>query len=87
MRKYCIAAVLLDQHDPSKVIDHLGEPLLSPAGEERESHGPNVFYSCDFLLHGEKIILPYAISDKFTSIASVELAALLAALMHKQSHS
>ena len=83
MRKYCIAAVLRDLHDPSKVIARLREPLLSPAGVEREGHVPNVFYSCSSLLHGDKIILPYAISDKFTSIASVELAALLAALMPK----
>ena len=75
--------MLLDQHDPSKVIGRLREPLLSPAGEERESHIPNVFYSCDSLLHGDKIIFPYAISDKFTSIASVESATLLAALMPK----
>ena len=87
MRKYCIAAVLLDQHDPSKVIGRLREALLSPAGVEREGYVPNVVYSYGSLLHGEKIILPYAISDNFTSIASVELAALLAALMPKRSHS
>ncbi len=80
MRKYCIGAVLLDLLDPTKVIGRLREPLLSPAGVEREGYVPNVVYSCGSLLHGDKIILPYAMSDKFTSIASVDLAVLLAAL-------
>ncbi len=30
MREYCIGAFLLDLEDPSKVIGHLPEPLLSP---------------------------------------------------------
>jgi predicted GH43/DUF377 family glycosyl hydrolase len=83
MRKYCIGAVLLDLHDPTKVIGRLRDPLLSPAGIEREGYVPNVVYSCGSLLHGDQLILSYAMSDKFTSIASVDLAALLAALTAK----
>lgn len=80
MRKYCIGAVLLDLNDPSKVIGRLREPLISPAGIEREGYVPNVVYSCGSLLHGDKLILPYAMSDKFTAIASVEVKELLTAL-------
>jgi predicted GH43/DUF377 family glycosyl hydrolase len=80
MRKYCIGAVLLDIHDPTRVIGSLREPLLKPAGNEREGYVPNVVYSCGAILHGREIILPYAMSDKVTVIASVSLDDLLLAL-------
>lgn len=83
MRKYCIGAALLDLKDPSKVIGRLREPLISPEGVEREGYVPNVVYSCGSLLHDGKVILPYAMSDKFTAIASVDLSELLAALTGK----
>jgi predicted GH43/DUF377 family glycosyl hydrolase len=80
MRKYCIGAVLLDLDDPTKIVGRLREPLLSPEGVEREGYVPNVVYSCGSLLHDGNLILPYAMSDKATSIASVPLGELLEAL-------
>jgi len=81
MRKYCIGAVLLDLQDPTRIIGRLHKPLLAPEGIEREGYVPNVVYSCGSLLHGGTLILPYAMSDKATSIASVPLDELLAALL------
>jgi predicted GH43/DUF377 family glycosyl hydrolase len=80
MRKYCLGAALLDLNDPTKVIGRLREPLLSPEGNEREGYVPNVVYSCGSLIHGTELILPYAMSDKATAVASVPLKKLLAAL-------
>lgn len=80
MRKYCIGAALLDLKDPTKVIGRLKEPLLSAKGNEREGYVPNVVYSCGSLLHRGDIILPYAMSDKVSVIASVSLVDLLATL-------
>ena len=80
MRKYCIGAALLDLHDPTKVIGRLSEPLLAPEGNEREGYVPNVVYSCGSLLHGRQLILPYAMSDKASAIASLSLDELLVAL-------
>jgi predicted GH43/DUF377 family glycosyl hydrolase len=80
MRKYCIGAALLDLKDPTKVIGRLKEPLLSAKGNEREGYVPNVVYSCGSLRHHGDIILPYAMSDKVSVIASVSLDDLLAAL-------
>jgi predicted GH43/DUF377 family glycosyl hydrolase len=80
MRKYCIGAVLLDLDDPTKVIGRLHEPLLSPEGNEREGYVPNVVYSCGSLIHGSDLILPFAVSDQASAIASVSLDDLLAAL-------
>jgi len=82
MRKYCISAALLDLHDPTKVIGRLKTPLLTAEGSEREGYVPNVVYSCGSLVHGRDLILPYAMSDKATAIATVPLAALLQALLH-----
>ena len=81
MRKYCIGAVLLDLHDPTRLIGRLREPLLSAEGNEREGYVPNVVYSCGSLIHDGKLILPYAMSDKATAIVSVPLAELLAAMI------
>ena len=80
MRKYCIGAALLDLHDPTKVLGRLTDPLLSPEGQERDGYVPNVVYSCGSLLHGDQLILPYAMSDKASAIASLSLNELLAAL-------
>jgi len=80
MRKYCIGAALLDLNDPSKVIGRLREPLLVPEGTGREGYVPNVVYSCGSLLHGRELILPYAMSDRATAIASLSLDELLAAM-------
>ena len=57
------------------------EPLLSAEGNEREGYVPNVVYSCGSLIHNNKLILPYAMSDKATAIISVDLDELLAKLM------
>jgi len=80
MRKYCIGAALLDLNDPTKVIGRLSTPLLEPEGIGREGYVPNVVYSCGSLLHGRELILPYAMSDKASAIASIHLDELLAAL-------
>jgi predicted GH43/DUF377 family glycosyl hydrolase len=80
MRRYCIGAALLDLQDPTRVIGRLREPLLEPEGIGREGYVPNVVYSCGSLIHGGKLVLPYAMSDKASAIASVPLDELLAAL-------
>jgi predicted GH43/DUF377 family glycosyl hydrolase len=80
MRKYCIGAVLLDLNDPTQVIGRLKQPLLSPEGNEREGYVPNVVYSCGSLLHGHELILPFALSDTASVIASLQIDDLLEAL-------
>lgn len=77
MRKYCIGAILLDRADPMKVIGRLREPLLRPAQDEREGYVPNVVYSCGALVHNGTLILPYAVSDTSTRIATVRVRELL----------
>jgi len=77
MRQYCISAILLDLNDPTKIIARLPEPLLIPSEEEREGYVPNVIYTCGFMLFNENLIIPYAMSDITTRIATVEVKSLL----------
>lgn len=77
MREYAIGAFLLDKNDPSKVIGRLEEPLLTPNENEREGYVPNVVYSCGSVIHGDELIIPYAMSDYASSIAKVNINELL----------
>lgn len=77
MRKYSIGAMLLDLEDPSRVIGRLSEPLLVPDENEREGYVPNVVYSCGGVVHGEHLILPYAMADYASTFATVPLKPLL----------
>ena len=81
VRKYSIGAVLLDKHDPSKVLARSSEPLLRPGPSEREGYVPNVVYTCGAMRHRDQIILPYAISDTFSTIATIKIADLMQALV------
>jgi predicted GH43/DUF377 family glycosyl hydrolase len=80
MRTYNIGAILLDLNEPTKIIGQLAEPLLSPAPEEQNGYVPNVVYSCGALVHRGNLVLPYGIGDSAIGVATIPLAALLAAL-------
>jgi predicted GH43/DUF377 family glycosyl hydrolase len=80
MRQYRLGALLLDLDDPSRIIGMLREPLLTPNAEERDGYVPNVVYSCGALVHGDHLILPYAVSDSRTSFATVSIPELLGEL-------
>lgn len=83
MREYSIGAFLLDKNDPSIVIGRLEEPLLTPNENEREGYVPNVVYSCGGAIHGDELIIPYAMSDHASSIAKVNVTELLNKLMNR----
>ncbi len=80
MRKYRLGAFLLDLNDPSKVIGRLKEPLMGPEGAEREGYVPNVLYTCGALLRDDTIILPYGMSDRAISFATLSLKEILSAM-------
>jgi predicted GH43/DUF377 family glycosyl hydrolase len=80
MRKYCIGAFLLDRDDPTRMIGRLREPLIQPNEDEREGYVPNVVYSCGSLLHGRRLVIPYAMSDYATTFATLSLDEVLAAM-------
>ncbi len=80
VRKYSIGATLLDKNDPSRVLARTREPLVRPEPNEREGYVPNVVYTCGAMRHGDRIVLPYAISDTFSNFATITIAALMEAV-------
>jgi predicted GH43/DUF377 family glycosyl hydrolase len=77
MRQYGLGAILLDHHEPSRVLGHLKEPLLTPDETERDGYVPNVVYSCGSMIHHGMLVLPYGVSDVSSRIALVPLDSLL----------
>jgi predicted GH43/DUF377 family glycosyl hydrolase len=77
VRRYSIGAVLLDKADPSKVLARTREPIVRPEPSEREGYVPNVVYTCGAMRHKGHIVLPYAISDTFSTFATIKIAELL----------
>ncbi|MFW5774711.1 MAG: glycoside hydrolase family 130 protein [Chitinivibrionales bacterium] len=80
MRRYAIGAVLLDLEDPTKVIGRLKQPLIEPNENEREGYVPNVVYTCGALVHQQTLVLPYAMADYATGVATVDMHSLLDAM-------
>ncbi|MDB5145818.1 MAG: glycosidase [Mucilaginibacter sp.] len=77
MRRYALGASLLKLDDPGVEIGRLKEPLLIPNSEEREGYVPNVLYSCGTIIHNNKLIIPYGVSDSSTAFAEVDLNDLI----------
>ena len=84
MRQYFIGAILLDLENPEIIIGRLNEPLITPREGEREGYVPNVVYTCGSLLHNDRWIIPYAMSDIASGIATVSVNELISCM--KQSY-
>jgi predicted GH43/DUF377 family glycosyl hydrolase len=80
MRQYCIGAILLDLEKPTKIIARLDEPLLAPHEKEREGYVPNVVYSCGAIIYNNELVIPYAMSDINSGIATVVVNDLLSCM-------
>jgi len=81
VRNYSIGAFLLDKHDPSKLLARTPEPIIRPQPAEREGYVPNVVYTCGALEHGRTLVIPYAIADSTTTVATVDVGDLIAAMV------
>jgi predicted GH43/DUF377 family glycosyl hydrolase len=82
MRRYVLAASLLSLEDPTIEIGRLDEPLIIPTRDEREGYVPNVLYSCGSIIHNNKLIIPYGVSDSSSAFAEVDLDELLTKLKY-----
>lgn len=76
MREYSIGVILLDLENPTRIIGNMNEPLLTCDQEEREGYVPNVVYSCGSIIHKDNLIIPYAMSDTCSGIATITLSEL-----------
>ena len=80
VRRYAIGAVLMDKADPTRILARSSEPLVRPEAADREGYVPNVVYTCGGMRFNERVILPYAVSDTFSTVATMKIAALLGSL-------
>lgn len=80
MRVYSVGAVLLDLHDPTKLIKRLAEPLLQTSAADRNGYVPNVVYSCGGIIHDGRLWVPQGIGDSRIGVAWVDVAELVAAM-------
>ncbi|HET9628219.1 MAG TPA: glycoside hydrolase family 130 protein [Novosphingobium sp.] len=78
MRKYALGAALLDRDDPSRVIGRTSEPILTAVDADRSGYVPNVVYTCGVLPVGDRLLVPYGISDSAVGFATCRIADLLA---------
>jgi predicted GH43/DUF377 family glycosyl hydrolase len=77
MRKYALGCALLDRDDPTKIIGRVREPVLTAEDADRSGYVPNVVYTCGALKVGERLLVPYGISDSAVGFATVRIDELL----------
>ena len=77
VRTYVISAILLDLHDPARIIGRFDKSLIAADQTEREGYVPNVVYTCGFLRHHDLLVIPYAVSDSATGFVIIELNEIL----------
>ena len=71
--RYCLGAVLLDSHEPWKVIARSEKPILEPQADyEIEGFFGNVVFSCGLLYEDGKLRIYYGVAD--TAICYAELS-------------
>ncbi len=77
MRKYALGCALLDLDDPSRVIGRTSEPVLTAVDADRSGYVPNVVYTCGALRSGNRLLIPYGISDSAVGFATASVDELL----------
>lgn len=77
MRKYALGCALLDRDDPSRVLARSSKPVLTADDEDRFGYVPNVVYTCGALKLGERLLIPYGISDSAVGFATCTVDELL----------
>ena len=55
----------------------MADPVLTAVEADRSGYVPNVVYTCGVMKVGERLLVPYGISDSAVGFATVEIQALL----------
>lgn len=84
-RQYKMGAMLLDLHDPARVLYRSASPILEPS-EWYENSGfkPGVVYPCGAVLQRGKLFVYYGGADSVVCVANTEIDEFLSAL--KSNH-
>lgn len=82
---YKLGAMILDLHDPTKVIARSKTPVLEPsAWYEVEGSKPGVIYSCGAVVKDERLLVYYGSADMVTCVAVVPIERLLRAILRSE---
>lgn len=80
--RYCLGAMLLDLHDPSKVLARSAGPLMAPDMEyERVGFFGDVVFTNGHLVEGDTITLYYGASDEVICKATTSIREILNTLI------
>ncbi|MDQ3675097.1 MAG: glycoside hydrolase family 130 protein [Gemmatimonadota bacterium] len=78
---YSLGALLLDIHDPGKVLARSREPILAPeAVYEREGFFGDVVFTCGLITDGDLVRIYYGAADAVMAVADLSLSEILAGL-------
>ena len=81
MRTYAIGAMLLDLDDPLKVRGRLDQPLVAALPDEQYGHVPNVVYTCGAMIHSGTLYMPFALTDRYTTMCAIDADELIQCLL------
>jgi beta-1,2-mannobiose phosphorylase / 1,2-beta-oligomannan phosphorylase len=78
---YSLGALLLDAHDPGRVIARSREPILSPeAPYECDGFFGRVVFTCGLVADGDLLRIYYGAADCVTAVADLSLDEILAGM-------
>lgn len=78
---FAIQALLLDLHNPSRIIGKIDHPLLVPkAHYELKGDVPNIVFPTGAIVRNRTLTISYGGADTVTCLATIELDALLDSL-------
>ena len=75
--KYKVGAMLLNLHDPTKILYRSPSPILSPDAPYENDGKPNVVYATGAVVKDGTLFIYYGGGDKHVCVAEVRLNELL----------
>jgi len=79
--RYKLGAMILDLHDPTKILHRSSAPVLSP-DEKYENEGkPGIVYACGAVVRDGTLFVYYGGADKVVCVATAQLDTFLHALI------
>ena len=81
--RYKLGVMLLDLHDPTKVLKRSIVPVLAPDANYENEGKPGVVYACGAVVRGNTLYLYYGGADKVVCVATEDFNKFLDALVHE----
>jgi beta-1,2-mannobiose phosphorylase / 1,2-beta-oligomannan phosphorylase len=82
--RYCLGALLLDLHDPSRVIARSEQPILEPLADyEQTGFFGNVVFTNGHIVEGDTLHVYYGASDEVICGATFSIKQILNRLLNK----